>query len=206
MNRLVVSQAVSYDSSRVETMDRLDQRFTSLISEKLGFHPFPIPNAIPTHSDVLSWLEIVNPDGIILTGGGALGEFESRDRIEGILLAFAIENGVPILGICRGMQFISSQFGAGLERVKGHAGTRHMVSGRYNMEVNSYHDWSLKSCPPTFSVTCFSGDDRIEAIAHDTLKIEGWMWHPEREVINHEAVQRDLKNFFSAKDEWNPTV
>ena len=49
-------------------------------------------------------------------------------------------------------------------------------------------------------------DDRIEAIAHNTLKIEGWMWHPEREVINHEAVQRDLKNFFSTKDEWSPTV
>ena len=60
-----------------------------------------------------------------------------------------------------------------------------------NYEVNSYHNFSIKTCPKDFNITAKSMDGEIEAIKHKKYALEGWMWHPERE---EEYKIQDIKN------------
>ena len=80
--------------------------------------------------------------------------------------------------------------------MEGHVRSEHRVSGAIVGEVNSYHDFSVESCPEGFEVLAHSEDGEIEAVRHQSLPWEGWMWHPER---NEKFEQQDLeriKNLF----------
>ena len=47
--------------------------------------------------------------------------------------------------------------------------------------VNSYHNYSISTCPKNYEVTAYSNDRVIEGLRHKKLNWEGWMWHPERD-------------------------
>ncbi len=121
-------------------------------------------------------------NGLILTGGEDVGTSPLRDRSEHALLVWAAEKSLPLLGVCRGMQLMSTASGAGLSRVSGHVAVRHCLHGDYDWEVNSYHTATLAEVPKQYRVLAKAPDGSIEAIRHDTLPWEGWMWHPEREA------------------------
>ena len=75
-----------------------------------------------------------------------------------------------------------------LEHEDGHVRARHQLQFDSNKErfpesVNSYHYQSLVSCPDGFEVLATSEDGSLEAMAHKELPWEGWMWHPEREIV-----------------------
>ena len=70
--------------------------------------------------------------------------------------------------------------GVGLKSVAGHAQTTHSLSGEIRGQVNSYHNFSIESCPESYRCIAHSEDSQIEAIKHEELPWEGWMWHPER--------------------------
>ena len=89
------------------------------------------------------------------------------------------------------MQVIAHWAGVGLKRVKGHVNTKHIVRGKREFEVNSYHNFSIKCCPKNFSIIAKSLDGEIEAIRHSKYNLEGWMWHPERET---DFKLQDIKN------------
>ena len=46
--------------------------------------------------------------------------------------------------------------------------------------VNSFHQYGFLKCPPFFKVLAKSNDGVIEAVSHEELNWEGWMWHPEK--------------------------
>ena len=48
---------------------------------------------------------------LILSGGENVGESSTRDETEELLLRHAIALGIPIIGICRGLQLIHTFFG-----------------------------------------------------------------------------------------------
>ena len=73
--------------------------------------------------------------------------------------------------------------GTELLRVEGHVHSRHALTGVINWNVNSYHNFALSTCPPDFVELARSEDGVIEAICHHELQWEGWMWHPERELV-----------------------
>ena len=72
--------------------------------------------------------------------------------------------------------------GGALKRVANHVRTRHLLSGEITSEVNSYHNMTLAECPLGFVVSARSEDGEIEAMRHNSLRFQGWMWHPEREA------------------------
>ncbi|ABM79673.1 gamma-glutamyl-gamma-aminobutyrate hydrolase family protein [Prochlorococcus marinus] len=187
--RVAITQRVDSYPDRHETRDALDQRLASFVSAA-GLIPLPVPNLLSESSlintwsskNIDDWLSEIKPDGIILSGGNNIGECPERDKIEFKLLDFAFINDMPLLGICRGMQMMALSFGGKLEKVDGHVKIRHMLAGEIHAEVNSYHDFSLTDCPRDFRVLARSNDGKIEAIRHNILPWEGWMWHPEREL------------------------
>ena len=188
MKIVAVSQRVDFISTRKEFRDSLDQRLISFLLSA-SFIPVPVPNGLliqtrkETNPDLLkNWLQNVLPSAIVLSGGNDIGLFSLRDKTEYLILDYALEKKIPVLGICRGMQIMSRWAGTKLKRVEGHIRKRHNLKGTIRSEVNSYHTFSIAECPKGFEILALSEDGEIEAIRHSSLPWEGWMWHPEREI------------------------
>jgi len=189
MKLVAVSQRIDLIQKRNELRDSLDQRLIEFLQNS-PFLCIPVPNGMvqktlysQSNYNLLNWLKSISPNAIILSGGNNIGTFISRDKTEKVLIDYALKNRLPLLGICRGMQMISVWAGTKLKKVQGHVKTRHKLSGKIQMDVNSYHDLALTDCPKDFEVLARSEDGEIEAINHNSLPWEGWMWHPEREPV-----------------------
>jgi putative glutamine amidotransferase len=180
---VAVTQRVDIHLNRSERRDALDQRWYGFISACGGL-ALPIPN----HSETaVALAEKAQPSAIILTGGNDLadlgGDAPERDASEQALCEWACTRGLPVLGVCRGMQVLAHSLGGTLQRATGHASTRHLVNfdGGRQM-VNSFHNWCLHQPPADFAVVARADDGTIEAMQHRSRPIIGVMWHPEREA------------------------
>ena len=201
-----VTQRIDVVEGRNECRDALDQQLVKWLIDA-GFLPVPIPNMLIKANDtsvIDAWLQMQHLNALVFSGGNNIGEFVQRDSSEKHLLSWAELNHIPVLGICRGMQMLATWAGVELIPVTGHVKTRHelLIKGSKNewpRNVNSYHDWSLSSCPKQFKVAAKADDGNIEAIYHDVLPWEGWMWHPEREQpFCAEDIMR-VKRLFNGK-------
>ena len=183
MKPVLVSQRVDVVSARSERRDALDQRLLDWLAEcdLLGI---PVPNRVERL--VPLWQQ-VKPAAVVLSGGNDLSEYggdaPERDAVEQKLLALALAEGVPVVGVCRGAQFLLHAFGNQLQRIDGHVGTRHRleIAGQLH-EVNSFHQWGCVELNPPLRTLARSDDGLVEAFAHADLPILGVMWHPERET------------------------
>lgn len=155
------------------------------------------PEAAPTLAEALDL------GGVILTGGDDIGVFPERDRTEAALVDWCRARSRPILGVCRGLQFLCSHFGGSLAGVDAgvHVAKRHGIEygdGRVR-EVNSFHNFSPvfpdadASFPLRVAAKC-QADGAIEAAAGEGIR--GVMWHPEREESPHpEDVELFRRHF-----------
>ena len=182
MKKILVSQRFCYDKKYKENFDKIDHKLLDLLI-KLNFTPILVPNL-----DIkifLKWIKSINFDGILLSGGGDIGVRETlnRDKVERYLYNLSIKKRKPVIGICRGMQFISKLNGVRLKRVKNHVRKKHKITtlDNQNLIVNSYHNYSISKCPKDFITMSKSDDGLIESILHNKLPIYACMWHPERE-------------------------
>ncbi len=188
---ILLSQRVSVIESYNERRDCLDQSWYDYINA-CGYIPVPVFNRA---SIVKELIDLLNPSGIILTGGNDLqmygGNAPERDNTEKALLYYAVNKNIPVLGVCRGMQFINCYFGGTLKTVDGHVATKHTTV--YNNEktvVNSFHNYAVDYIPSILESIAVSDDGIVEAIKHDSKNIKGIMWHPEREEV---IANRDIK-------------
>ena len=151
-------------------------------------------------------------DGLLITGGPDLepevyGEQPLNDTVKPMpertafekpLFQAFLDRGKPILGICRGCQFINAVMGGPLYQdlveqkgwVHFNAQIRHEVyaeegSVLYRLfgpkfRTNSTHHQAVKDLAPGFHVTARSVEGIVEAYEHDTLPILATQFHPER--------------------------
>lgn len=188
-----ITQRIDIVKGYKEQRDSLDQRMIEWVV-KAGFDPVLIPNSLVDISkpfkkqNILDkWIKSIELEGIIISGGNDIGEAPKRDLTEKFLLHMSKKIKMPVLGICRGMQIMAIYEGADLKKVKGHVGTRHSLEveeveeDKFPATVNSYHNYGLVGCPESFKVLAKAEDMEVEAISHNKLPWEGWMWHPERE-------------------------
>lgn len=197
MKFIFASQRVDRIDGYNEIRDSLDENWLTLFLE-CGFEILPVPNNYNIASQMINNIECY---GILLTGGTNLlkygGISEHRDRIDKLLLDFAIENRIPLLGVCRGMQSIVDYFDGTLKEVQGHVAKKHKVQGTINREVNSYHGMSIDELPGCLEHMAVALDGTVEAIRHTEYNLLGIMWHPEREVPFNEEDIDLIKKFFN---------
>lgn len=206
MNMIGITLRVDEWSERMERRDAIDQRWVKLLVA-CGCMPVLLPNHLPTVRAMLSQLSI---KGLLITGGNDLskygGDSPERDETERWLLRHACESGLPLLGVCRGMQLIQDYWGVALERIDGHVAARHVVHSRTGRIFrNSYHRFGARTTVEQLAVAAISPDRVIEAVAHRQSPIRGIMWHPEREYPFDATDVRMIKQFFggeNAHDTW----
>lgn len=144
-----------------------------------------------------------------------------RDEFEGVLLDKALERGIPVLGICRGLQIANVHFGgtllpdleeAGYRAHKTPAGEcRHdlkvdpassfaVVTGRTEGTVNSNHHQAVAVVSDRFRIAALSDDGVVEAMelkeaaAHPFFYLV--QYHPERMTDAENPFARNLLTVF----------
>jgi gamma-glutamyl-gamma-aminobutyrate hydrolase PuuD len=181
MKAVALTQRVSVIPVYGERRDCLDQAWTRFLAA-CGLLPVLLPNVTEA---ALALCEGTGIAGLVFTGGNDLavlgGDAPERDAIENALLDWAEPRGLPVLGVCRGMQVIQQRFDIPLRRVEGHVTQRQMIRIEGEpKEVNSYHRFAALDSRPPLDVWAVAEDGVVKAIRHSAQRITGIMWHPER--------------------------
>lgn len=199
MKKIFITQKIEKVGKFNELRNTLDIRLTSMIY-KFGFIPIPVPNEI---IGLRKLLKSINPNGIILSGGGNPQIKDARFNVEKMLLNLSIKKNVPLLGICRGAQRINLHFKGKLKKVGNHVRKNHQIFGRMieikkKVYVNSYHNLAIdqKKLNKSLEILAYSSDGVIKSIAHKKHKIFGIMWHPERNRKIQKFDNKIFKKFF----------
>ncbi|MEE9187657.1 MAG: glutamine-hydrolyzing GMP synthase [Bacteroidota bacterium] len=185
-------------------------QYTQLIARRVRecgvyseIHPFDIP---------LSTLRALSPKGIILSGG------PSSVYQQGAPLSdpSVFEAGVPILGICYGLQLIAHQLGGEVDRsARREYGKAHLLVDDTSDLFSGFdgqttvwmsHGDALTKLPPGFEPIAHTENSPICAIRNVSRKIYGVQFHPE--VIHTSRGKDILQNFLfmicQCRGDWNP--
>lgn len=136
--------------------------------------------------------------GIILTGGPQSVHEEKSPSCP----PETFETGVPVLGICYGMQLISHMLGGGTQEAKaGEYGLTRFKAKTHDLfadvETDSIvwmnHRDQVKTLPEGFTPIGCTDNCVIAAFAHDAKKLLGVQFHPEVQHTTH--GMQILKNF-----------
>jgi N5-(cytidine 5'-diphosphoramidyl)-L-glutamine hydrolase len=181
MKAVAVTQRVSIVPAYGERRDCLDQSWTRFLSA-CGLLPVLLPNVTEA---ALALCDGAGIAGMVLTGGNDLavlgGDAPERDAVENALLDLAERRGLPVLGVCRGMQVIQQRFAIRLRRVDGHVAQRQVIRiDGAPREVNSFHQFAAFDSRPPLDVWAVAADGVVKAVRHSARPITGIMWHPER--------------------------
>ena len=177
------------------------------------------PLLLPPHGDKeATRAAIAIADALLLTGGGDIHSLcyghephpksydqdPARDATELLAADFALKRGLPILGICRGLQLLNVSMGGTLiqhipggenavkHESKGFAGLLlhtvsiepdsqlHQIFGAEEMAVNSFHHQAAEKVGNGLKVSARAKDGIIEGLeAADGRAVLAVQFHPE---------------------------
>ncbi len=169
---------------------------------------------ITVPSGVEKDLERLDPSGIVLSGGPA----SVYDRGAPEIPASVLERGVPVLGICYGMQWMARTLGGEVARGErggeyGHTEIRvirpedPLLAGVPERTVVwMSHGDRVEKLPPGFQVLASSGPCPVAVMGDRKRRFYGLQFHPE---VAHTAEGKTiLRNFLRGVcglvEEWRP--
>lgn len=145
------------------------------------------------YDNCLQGIDKGTPKGIILSGGPETATLEDSPRAPQKLF----ELGVPVLGICYGMQTMAAQLGGRVGssdnheygyaevRARGHSRLLQDIQDRENdqghglLDVWMSHGDRVDELPPGFSVIASTDSAPLAGMANESLKFYGLQFHPE---------------------------
>jgi putative glutamine amidotransferase len=184
-------------------------------------------------------------DGVFLAGGVDPASYREdkldvcgrtdpdRDRVELLFTRWAIDDGKPVLGVCRGMQVINVACGGSLVQDVGPASSRflkhdyfptqgfardylahevqvregtmlHRIFRATTIKVNSMHHQGIKKLGDELDPSIYAPDDLIEGIEGvGDNFLIGVQWHPEMLVEKDPGTRRLFTEFRDAAASWS---
>jgi gamma-glutamyl-gamma-aminobutyrate hydrolase PuuD len=229
--KIALSMSASHRPGR--EMDFLRHTYFPFL-EPLGFVPVVVPNMV---ADPAAYVTTLGVEGVILTGGGDIDPARYRqpvtdgrevsllrDTTEGRLVEAALEHGWPVLGICRGMQFINVYFGGALVQdipsqvgaAVDHDESEHPVAvidpviagwlGAQTFDVNTHHHQAVladRLAPDLVAFARSEPDGVIEGVYHRQRPVLGVQWHPERPGPSRTTDRRLIRALFTEGMFWD---
>jgi GMP synthase (glutamine-hydrolysing) len=175
-------------------------QYNQLITRRI--REFGVFSELMSHKTTAAEIRELNPIGIIFSGGPNsvydTGAFDVDAEI--------FELGIPILGICYGMQLMTYKLGGKVEPA-GIAGTREYGQSELTQTTHSRlfastpekqtvlmsHGDAVTEIPDSFTTTGVSSDCPYAAIEDEEKRMYGIQFHPE--VRHSEYGNIILKNF-----------
>lgn len=158
-------------------------------------------------------LKGLNPCGIILSGGPSTATVLANPKAP----QWVFDAGIPVLGICYGMQTMAAQLGGQVEssskREFGHADLSIIsdCSLFSDLDKGSHNVWmshgdKVTSLPTGFSTTCKTKSAPISGMSDESRQFYGLQFHPE---VTHTAIGSFIFNKFvvdicQAQTTWTP--
>lgn len=190
--------------------NNINEAYSSAII-KCGGIPLVIPYCEPTFTDNM----LEGFDGLMLIGGGDISPImygeenrnskntnEELDRFHMALVTSARKKGIPILGICRGLQVLNIAYGGTLyqdiEKEKEHSINHRRIESPYeathevelvegtklysilkkkHIGVNSLHHQGVNTLGFGLKAAAYAPDGLIEAFEGEN--VFAVQWHPE---------------------------
>lgn len=183
-------------------------QYNQLITRRI--REFGVYSELHSHKMSIEKIKELNPSGIILSGGPNSVYGENSFRCDEQIF----ELGIPVLGICYGMQLMTHHFNGKVERAKereyGKADihiTEDPVLFRKTPKEQAVwmsHSDKVIEAPEGFRVDATSHSCPVAAISHEDAKMYGVQFHPE---VRHSEYGNDLLRSFvfdvcEAKDDW----
>jgi GMP synthase (glutamine-hydrolysing) len=172
-------------------------QFTQLIARRL--------RELSVYSEILPFdtppveIEKRHPVGIILSGGPKSVSEEGAPRCERAVL----ESGVPVLGICYGMQLMTDLMGGrvapaphrefGLATIRIEPDAPLFATVPDELRVWASHGDFVAAAPPGFAVTATSTNAPVAAMASPAQRLYALLFHPE--VAHTDRGLDILRNF-----------
>ncbi|NTV12854.1 MAG: glutamine-hydrolyzing GMP synthase [Desulfobulbaceae bacterium] len=191
-------------SERILILD-FGSQYTQLIARRVReagvyceLHPWDL-----TPEEILSF----NPKGIILSGGPQSVHEEATPRAAELVFTL----GVPVLGICYGLQTMAAQLGGEVEpashREYGYAQIRARGHSRLLKDIEDHtspegfglldvwmsHGDRVNQLPPGFIAICESDNAPLAGMADEARGFYGLQFHPE--VTHTRQGQRIIDRF-----------
>ena len=191
-------------------------QYTQLIARRVRetnayceLHPFDVSE---------QFIKDFAPEGIILSGGPASVVEDETPRAPQIVF----ELGVPVLGICYGMQTMAAQLGGTVEnakvrefgyaQVQAHTGAllkdiqdRTNNEGHTTLDVWMSHGDKVETLPPGFEAMASNSATAIAAMADETRHFYGIQFHPEvtHTLQGKAIINRFVHDICSVGHDWN---
>jgi GMP synthase (glutamine-hydrolysing) len=152
------------------------------------------------------------PKGLILSGGPASVYADGAPRLDRELL----ELGIPVLGICYGMQLIATELGGRVEGAEiGEFGRSELTvrePGRLFAGLPDHqtcwmsHRDTVYAAPPGFTALASSTASPVAALEHVERGIYGIQFHPEvvHTPYGQTILERFLGEICGADRSWSP--
>ena len=201
---------LSVSNKKIDTILILDfgSQYTQLIARRV--------RESDVYSEILPWdmdesrIINLNPKGVILSGGPNSVTESYTPRIPQCIF----DLGVPILGICYGMQTLAEQMGGHVisadQKEFGHAELEvvsdSILFSGLEKKVNVWmsHGDQVQDLPDDFNLLASTPTAPIAAMQHKTLSIYAIQFHPE--VTHTDNGQKILNNFIfdvcNASSDW----
>ena len=173
-------------------------------------HPFDVTD---------DFIRAFAPAGVILSGGpNSVYEAEEWRAPQAVF-----ELGVPVLGVCYGMQAMAAQLGGTVEsshkrefgfaemRARGHSRLFEGIQDRTNavghglLEVWMSHGDKVTALPPGFKVIGSNDATPIAAMADEARRFYAVQFHPEvtHTLKGREIYARFVRDICGCKGDWN---
>ncbi|WP_374500830.1 glutamine-hydrolyzing GMP synthase [Zoogloea sp.] len=159
------------------------------------------------------------PEGIILSGGP--NSVYEAGEVKAPMAVFEI--GVPVFGICYGMQTMAAQLGGKVEssgkrefgyaeiRARGHSDLFRNIQDRTNdeghglLDVWMSHGDKVTELPPGFKVIASNESTPLAAMADEARKFYAVQFHPEvtHTIKGKEMIARFVHEICGCQHDWN---
>ncbi|RSD20631.1 glutamine-hydrolyzing GMP synthase [Mesobacillus subterraneus] len=184
------------DQEMIVVLD-FGSQYNQLITRRI--REFGVYSELHPHTITAAEIKEMNPKGIIFSGGPNSVYDEGAFRCDEEIF----ELGLPILGICYGMQLMTMHFGGKVEKAKhreyGKALlTLHNQSALFEGTPGEQVVWMshgdlVTMSPPGFTVDGINPSCPIAAMSDESRKLYAVQFHPE---VRHSVFGNDLlKNF-----------